>query len=295
MRSPWLLLAPLAAPLLFISPVEAADILAPCCVIPGETNPGDPPHLENPSPILVPHEVTRPDERALEATAEAPIPVEVPLADAIGFPLERPPEAAVPVPEPVRARIVEPPPMPVDPGGPTAPAGLIFLPPCCQVAGETHPPDYDPEDTSPILVGAEVRRGYDRALEAAAEVAIPAQAPRVDAIGIPLGERPGVSEPAHVTFSSGNRPALVAPAPWLRAMQASADLIIALFVILLAIGFGPLGRRGRRLKLEPLTVPAFRPPLPDALLAPGPAPVPLFEPVMTPAIKAAPQRELEPA
>lgn len=296
MRSPWLFLAPLAAPLLFISPAEAA-ILPACCVTEGETHPGDPPHPENPSPFFAGAKVRNPEERALEATAEAPIPVEAPLADAIGIPVEEPTEAVEPVREPERVRIVEPPPLRVDADARPMPDGLIYGPPCCQVEGETHPPDpRDPEDTPPFLVGAKVRSGDERALKAAGEVQIPAQAPRVDAIGIPLEERPGVSEPAHVPVSAGNRPAFVAPGRWLRAMQANAELITALFVILLAIGFWLLRRRRwPRLEPEPFAVPVTRPPLPETLLASNAAPATLFEPVTAPAVKAAPERELEPA
>ena len=200
-------------------------------------------------------------------------------------------EAIEPLREPERARIVEPPSLRVDADAGPMPDGPISGPPCCRVEGETHPPDSrHPEDAPPVLVGAEVRSPDERALEAAAEVPIPAQAPRVNAIGIPLEERPGVSEPVSVPVSAVDRPAFVVPGRWLRTIRANAEISIALFAILLAIGFWLFRRRHRRPRLEPkpLAVPGYRPPLPEALLR-------LLKPVTEPADKAAPEREHEPA
>ena len=283
MRSPGLLLASLAAPLFFISPAQAVDILPPCCGAQGQTRPpkSHPPdrHPEEETPrFLVPAEVRSPDERALEAAAEALIPVEVPLVNAIGVPLEERPGVSEPAYLSKRARIVEPPPLRVD-------ADIEGLS-CCQTEGETHPPDRHPEEATPILVPAKIRDRDGRALEAAAEVPIPAEVPLVDAIGIPLEERPGVSEPEFVPASANGRPA------WLPGMQINAQLIIALFVILLAITF--VLSRQRRPRPEQEAVPD-RPPLPEELSRLVAAPVPPFEPFRASAVKAAPARELEPA
>jgi hypothetical protein len=105
MRRTCLLLATVAAPLLFTGPAAAVDVVSACCVLaPGESHPPDRHPKEEKLPrSLVPAEVTRPNERALEASAEAPIEREWPLVKAIGVPLD----ADRGVSE--RVRIVEPP------------------------------------------------------------------------------------------------------------------------------------------------------------------------------------------
>ena len=240
--------------------------------------------------FLVPAEIRRHEERALEAAAEAPIPVEFPLVDAIGIPLEERPGVSEPAFVPAPVWIVDQPSVPVDAVVPGVPLGPIPGPPCCQDLTEMHPPDArEPEEPPPVLVGAKVKSRDERALEAAAEAPIPAEVPLVEVIGIPLEERPGVSKPEIVPASTGDRPA------WLSVMKANAELIIALFVMLLAIGFLLSRRRRPRRELEAAPVPARRPPLPYELLRPLTMPVPLFEPVTAPPVEAVPARELEPA
>lgn len=271
----------------FISPAEA-QTFPPCCTEAG-TPPADGDPEQDRPPFLVPAEVRRPEERALEATAEAPIPVEVPLVDAIGVPLEERPGVSEPEFVPARLRIVEPPPVPVDAVVPAAPLGAIIGPPCCQLLSEPHPPDArEPEQAPLVPIGAEVRKRDERALETAAEAPLPVETPLVDAVGIPLEERPGVSEPEFVPARASDRPARQ------RAIRANDQLILAVLAILLAIGFG-LSRCRRRppLELEPIADPVSRPPLPDALTRLLAAPAPL-EPVTPKADRAAPAREVEP-
>lgn len=157
----------------------------PCCG--AEAEPEDPP------PVLVGANVTSPDERALEAAAEAPVPDEIPLADAIGETLNELPE----LPEPGRQNA------PIIAEGNRAPesGGFDDLSDCCQTEGETHPPDRHPEEeVSPPLVAAKVKnREKVGLLEMAVEAPITKEVPLVDAIGVPLypieEERRGVSEP----------------------------------------------------------------------------------------------------
>jgi hypothetical protein len=306
MRSLWLLLAALpaalAAPVIFPSSSEAQTV-GPCCAGEGETHPPDP---HNRGPIFVPAEVARRDERALEATAEAPITADVPLVDVIGVPLE---EERRGVSEPARVSVpilAVPPPLPqteeLNPNGP----------PCCQAEGETHPPDRDPEETPPVLMAANVKSPDERALKAAAEVQIQTATQLLTAIGIPLDAERGVSEPAHVPAIAGQRAALDnmpdccttardrarqpaaevdAPWAWLRAMQTNAEVIVAALIFLLAIGFLLRARRRRRPQLELEPLPSWRP-LPGELPQPDAVPVPQPEPEVVLAKARKAKREL---
>jgi hypothetical protein len=184
------------------------------------------------------------------------------------------------------------------------------MPPCCElVEGGSHPPDArDDDQRVPIVIGVEVRRPDEQALEAAVQLPIPTEAALVNAIGVPLEERTGVSEPAF-------RPAPVLqgaeidgppccttwerePAPvigvrnWLRSAEENAVAVIALFTLLLAIGFWLVWRR-RRPALEPEPLPVTRP-TPGDLPWPDTAPVPTFEPEVALAMAMAreAQREL---
>lgn len=306
-----LLLAPLAAPLFFASPAEAA-IGPPCCQPEAETHPPDP-HRE-PGPIFVAAKVQRPEERALEATAEAPVTADAPLVDAIGIPLE-------PVGE-ERRGVSEPAVVPV----PMLASELQALqedigvngPPCCQVeAEEAHP---DPKTPAPILVSAKVRNREERALEAAAEAQIQTAIQLVNAIGIPLDAERGVSEPAHVPVVAAKPPpfddlsgcctvpeadnpddrapiTVDAPWAWLRAMRAKAEIVVLALLLVLANGLLRRWPR-RRVLLEDQPAPPTRP-LPDELpqgkRQADIAPLPQPEPEVARAKAREAERELEPA
>lgn len=300
-----LLLTSLAMPLLLISPAEA-QVIGPCCVGDGKMKPPDPRH---PQPIFVPAEVKRADERTLEATAEAPTTVEVPLADAIGVPLNELPELPRPVRErvPIIAEEGSGPIVGVDDHG----SGSISLPGCCRVEA------IEPEDPPKILVGAKVQNPDERALEAAAEAKFEKAIQVINAIGIPLypvdEDRRGVSEPEREPAIAGKGPTfdkmpdccvttpdrerqspvtVDAPWSWLDALRANAEVIVLVLVIVVAIGFALPRRRQRKplLELEPFPWPR---PLPDELPQPDAAPVPLFEPEVIEA--KARQAEREPA
>jgi hypothetical protein len=306
MRSPWLLLTPLAALPFVTSPAGAVDVLSSCCVIaPAEDIHGDP--HEHGEPILAPAEISRRDERTLEAAAEVPVPAEAPLVNAIGIPLD----AQRGVSEPERVRIVEPPPLRVDPNGPPTPAGLIPLPPCCRIVGEGHPPDPH-EEGPPLLVGAKVRSPGERALETAVELPIPAKSPLVSAIGIPLDAQRGVSEPVYrpaivgshstqpdvegppcCTRRSDERAPVDAPWRWLRTLEATAEVVVPVLLMLLAIGFRVLWRRRRPVRLEDQPTSPRR--FPDELPLPDMAPIPVVEPEVALAKARRKGRELEPA
>lgn len=228
-----LLLVGLLAVLSLSSPARAG-ILPSCCVSEGETHPAEPPDPRNPVPILVPAEVRRPEERALMAGAEAPIEEDVPLANAVAIPVDEPRVVVPTTPEPIIAAY------------PEAPDFDLELPPCCQVEGESHPPDRDEEDATPILVGAKVKSPDERALEAGAELPIPVEVRRVDAIGISLLAQRGVSEPDY-------RPALVdAVRSWLSNLEGRTMPIAMALLLLLAILWirWPL-RRPKRLEDQP--------------------------------------------
>jgi hypothetical protein len=258
MRPLLLALGLLAVPFVFARPATAG-FLPPCCV--SESKIGHPPDPHNGSPIFVPAEVRRPDERALEAAAEAPVEVQVPLASAIAPPLPAVAEAIDPEREPERLGTEQ-----------SWPSGLNdHLSPCCQLEGESHPPDPDRESAAPILIGAYVRHGYDRALEGAVELPIPAKAPLVDATGIPLAAQRGVSEPVY-------RPdlleALASALPGTRPGAAQMALAV---LLLLTMGYVLL-----RPKLQPQRLeyrPAGRfPGNPEDWLQPGVASIPVVEP-----------------
>lgn len=214
MRSLLLLVGLLAVPSL--SSPARAGILPSCCVSEGETHPAEPPDPRNPAPILVPAEVRRPEERALMAGAEAPIKEEAPLANAVAIPVDELRVVVPTTPEPIIANY------------PEAPDFDLDLPPCCRVEGESHPPDRDEKDAPPILVGAKVKSPDERALETGAELPIPVEVPRVDAIGIPLLAQRGVSEPVY-------RPAPVdAVGSWLSNLEGRAGPIAMVLLLLLA-------------------------------------------------------------
>lgn len=275
-----LLLAPLAAPLIFSSPAEAA-ILPPCCVSEGASKP---PHADpHEGPINVGAKVKRPDERALEATAEAPITADAPLVNAIGIPLDEEERRGVSEPEHVTAgvRIVTPPP-PLAPN----PDIEIDLPPCCRAEAHSKPPH--PENPPPVLVAAKVKSPDERALQAAAEAPVAAEAPPVNAIGIPLSAQRGVSEPA------------MSPAPvtkaadvdnhdaswrWLDPLRANAAVAMALLLVM-AVGF-MLSARRRKPRPEPF-LSLTGSPRPDA-------PAPQFEPEVAHAKARHAERERESA
>ncbi|MEA2885152.1 MAG: hypothetical protein QOH32_4408 [Bradyrhizobium sp.] len=305
MRLSHLLLAPLAAPLFFASPATAG-FAPPCCQRAGETHSPDP-HRQD-GQFLTPAEVRRLAERALETSAEAPLERETPLLNAIGIPLDFVGEERRGVSEP---EIVEPSASRTDPNGPRAPVDLIPTPPCCQIVGELHEPDPRNSEDTPVPVGARVKSREDRALETAVELPIPAQEPRVEAIGLPLDAERGVSEPAHRTVEVGDhhidlpgccttrredRPPVTAGAPWtsLRALKADAEVALPVVLLLLAaIGFWfAIRRRRPQLELEPL--PTARP-TPDELPLPDGAPVPVPEPELALARARQHERELEPA
>ncbi|MEA3000844.1 MAG: hypothetical protein QOK17_2677 [Sphingomonadales bacterium] len=306
MRLSHLLLAPLAAPLFFISPAAAFDFAPPCCQRAGETHSPDPHRQEG--QFLTPAEVRRLAERALEASAEAPVERETPLLNAIGIPLDFFGDERRGVSEP---EIVEPSASRTDPNGPRAPADLISTPPCCQVPGELHDPDPRNSEDTPVPIGARVKSREDRALEAAVELPIPAQEPRVEAIGLPLDAERGVSEPTHRTVEVGDhhidlpgccttrredRPPVTVDAPWasLRNLKADAEVGVPVILLLLAaIGFWfAIRRRRPRLELEPLPVTR---PMPDELPLPDMAPVPIAEPEVVLARARQEEHELEPA
>jgi hypothetical protein len=119
-----------------------------------------------------------------------------------------------------------------------------------------HLPDHHPEE-SPTFVSAKVKnREKEKLLALAAELPIPNEAPRIDAIGIPLEERPGVSEPAHVPAGvSAQGPEIDGPScctarddderlpVWanaphrlLRGMEENVEVAVPVSVLLLAIG-----------------------------------------------------------
>jgi len=298
-----LLLTPLAAPLVFSGPAVAA-VLPPCCVSDDDGRRKTPP--------LVGARVRSPDERALEATAEAPITADVPVVNAIGIPLYPLEEDRRGVSEPERVPAI-------------AEAEIqgeeIDLPPCCQAA-ETQPnkpPHPHEKDAPPDLIAAKVKnREQQRLLTMAAEAQVEDSIQLLNAIGIPLHpvekDRRGVSEPARVPAIAANlngnrpddlpdcctaararqRPPVSADAPWswLNALRANAEVIVAIFLSLLAIGFWPRAPRRRREVLEDRPAPPSRP-LPDELPWPDAAPVPQLEPEVVQAI--AQKRELEPA
>ena len=141
------LLAPLAVPLMLSGPAEA-QVGPSCCVTETEHHPGEPPHPKTPLPYLLGAKVRSPAERALEASAEAPITADTLLMNAIGIPLDE--EERRGVSEPVRVQIVQPPASRVDPNGPRAPAtDNPNTSPCCQTEGKSHPPDRHPQICRP--------------------------------------------------------------------------------------------------------------------------------------------------
>jgi hypothetical protein len=285
MRSPWVVLAPLAPVLLFTGPAKAVDFLPPCCVVRNQTRPDDPHHgdtrdFESEPRHLETVTVERPQERALEAAAEAQIPVDAPLANAIGIPME-PRGTGVPEREPERAGL----------GEGQLSRSDIEGPPCCQTVGETYPPDPgETDDPAPFFIAAEIRGAYDRVLQAAVEAPIPAQPPRVDAIRVPLARGLGVSEPAHTPADA------TAAGSWLRVAEDNLVGIAALGGCLLATFLWVVRRRPR----APRSVESFADqvaqcPAREEEPRPGPALVAMFALDTPRSSKTAPQRELEPA
>jgi hypothetical protein len=256
-------------------------------------------------PSLVPAEVKRPAERALEATTEAPVSTEAPLVNAIGVPLD----AERGVSEPERVRIVEPPLVGADPSRPRVPdVESPFTVPCC---GAT--PEHPHLDPPHLLTGVKAISRDESALEASAQAATPVETPPVNAIGIPLEERPGVSDPVYVPVRASQLPApdvlspcctvsrrrdnpapVTVDAPWRRldAHRANAKVIVTVLVLLLAIGFW-LSRRRRKPRLEQEPFPKRRPLQPDELPRPDVAPLPQPEPEVAAAIARATEAEQE--
>lgn len=259
MRSLLLLIGLLAVPVAFISPADA-QTGPPCCQPEDETT--HPPDPHNRGPIFVPAEVTRRDERALAAGAEAPVNEETPLANAVALPTD---ELRVVVPiarEPIIA------------ADQTAPDFDIDLSPCCRVIGETKPPHPHSEQPPLVLVGAEVTKRDERALEAAVELPIPVEIPLVNAIGIPLEAPRGVSEPAY-------RPTPIeATGPWLTRLDGRAALVVLAILLSLAIFLHRWTRR-RPERLEDRPSPK-RPRYPFELLHPDVTRAPSFESVSSP-------------
>lgn len=188
-----LLLAPLVAPLFVATPTGAQIVGPSCCVSEGEAEPGHP-HPRIVLPYLVGVNVKSPDERAFKAKAEAPITADAPLLDAVGVPLYPADWERRSVSDPALVpglRIVEPPPMRVDPNGPAVPAtDNPNTPPCCQAPGQ------DPEEPPPFFTVAKARSPEARALETAAEAPVPADAEAVEAVGLLLNDLPELPEPA---------------------------------------------------------------------------------------------------
>lgn len=300
-----LLLAPLAVPLIFASPAEAAFLPSCCGTAPASDADDREPEDE---PVLVGARVRSPDERALEASAEAPITADAPLVNAIGIPLYPIEEDRRGVSEPERVTV---PILAVLPSLPHAEDLDIETASCCQ------PPASAPEGPPKILVGAKVQNPDERVLEAAVEAQIEKAIQVISAIGIPLypvdENRRGDSEPARkpaiVTKRQGaeidgppcctardrerQSPVTVdAPWRWLNVLRANAEAIVLALVMMVAIGFALPRRRRRKslLELEPFPWPR---PLPDELPQPDAAPVPMFEPEVIEA--KARQAEREPA
>jgi hypothetical protein len=284
-------------------PETDSPYTSPCCQAGAEGHPPDP---HDTTPILVPAEVKWRDELALEATAEAPIVREAPVANAIGVPLDA--ERGVSEPERVRLEGAS---LPADKIAP----GSVDFPGCCQPlsAEAPHGDPRHPEEVPPVLLAAKVKnRDKDRPLEMATVLPIPAEAPLVQAIGIPLDAKRGVSDPVHrpVTaqahFDNGpdcctairrrhGRPPVTVDGPWswLRSMEANAEVVVPVLLLIVAIGsWLTIRRRRPRLDLEPLPVSR---PMPDELPLPDAAPVPIAEPEVVLARARAEERELEPA
>ncbi|HEX8192043.1 MAG TPA: hypothetical protein VF552_04020 [Allosphingosinicella sp.] len=280
----------MAATIFFLNPAEA-EVLPACCVSAGgETHGPDPRHSPH---LLVPGEVRRPEERALEASAEAPVTRETPLVNAIGIPLN----AERGVSEPERVAVEHARPLQFDADG--RPLPDVMLPCCHLVQGETHSPD-PRDERAPVLLTAEVRKRDEPALEAAVELPVLTEAPLVNAIGVPLEVRPGVSDPASrpapvlqgpeidgppCCMAREREPTPVPPSRrWLRNAEENAEIVIALLTVLLAIGFWMVWRRRPELVIEaiPLTYP-----VPDELPHPGTTPVPQLEPEVAAAMAKA--------
>ncbi|HTU10957.1 MAG TPA: hypothetical protein VMG08_08680 [Allosphingosinicella sp.] len=143
----------LVAGLMFATTGEVG-ILPPCCAIERGR-----PDIEDPPSIPVRADTRRPDERALEEGAEAPIPVPLPVL------IARPVSTEEPVLEPD-----------VD----------IETAPCCQSA----PGDVD--DPPPLLVPANVRPPAERERMARDEARVPADASVSTAAPAPAELRPDI-------------------------------------------------------------------------------------------------------
>ncbi|MBV9929720.1 MAG: hypothetical protein JO013_02095 [Alphaproteobacteria bacterium] len=303
MRSPCLYVATAAAALLCAGPSSAVDVAAACCVLaPGEHYPSERhPEKEDLPPGLLPAPVMPPRERALQASAEAPIERERPLVDAIGIPLDSERGVSKPV-------IVEPPASRTDPNAPRVPeTDSPFTSPCCQAGAEGHPPD--PHDTNPLVM-ARVKQQQDRALSETVEAPGAREAPLVNAIGVPLDALRGVSEPEHrppvtaahsdhrpdcCTADRGDRrPTLVdASWRWRRGIEIRAATAAAALLTLLMIAVW-LTLRRRRPRPAPEAGPVTRA-LPDALPLPASPTVPVPEPEVARARARRKQRERETA
>jgi hypothetical protein len=304
MRSPWLLLAPLTASLFLISSSNAA-ILPPCCVIPPpEPDDHADRHPEEAPRERVPATVTNRDaERLLEIAVELPVPAKAPLVNAIGIPLDAPRGVS----EPEHVVPVELSTSPVDPNAVLELDSDDHGPPCCQIAGEPHEPDPD-EIRTPDLIGADVTPPDERALEAATELPVPAKVPLVNAIGIPFDAPRGISDPEfrpviargqpEIDYSPccsrqpNERAPVDAPWRWLRTLEAYAEVVVPIFLFLMAIGFWIVWRRRRPAQLE------SQPPSPRWFpvrpLRPEIAPLPVPEPEVAQARARREGRELEP-
>lgn len=282
-----LLLAPLAAPTLFTSPVEAA-ILPSCCVAEGGSRPDDRDPEEEP-PLLVGAKVRSPEERDLEASAEAPITADAPTVNAIGIPLYPVEEDRRGVSEPERVTV------PILAATPSLPQGEdldIETTPCCQPAIER-------EDPPKVPVGAKVTNPDERALQTAAEAQIEKATQLVKAIGIPLypldEDRRGISEPRRTPAEDADETPATADGlgRWLDAVRANAEAILLALLLAVAISFAISARRRRsRSDREPFPWPR---PMPGEPSRRDTAFVPRFEPEVVRAKARQAEREQQPA
>ena len=265
MRSPRLFLPALVVPLLlFARPAAAVDILPSCCVLPlGEGHPPDGHPEDTLPPSLVPAEVTKPDERALKAAAEAPLSKEAPLAVAIAIPEEKTPR----VPVPVSNAIVPERPVPV----PTPPPTINQIVP---VAVDTQRAASSPPRAQQPLTDPHAT-----------------PAPTTESPFVPTccqSERDSDHHDHHPTLVA--RP--VEPRRHM-AMITKAEVAAAALLILLAIGLWIPRPRRRRERVEDRPTPPRE--FPDELPLPDASPLPLAEPEVVFAKSRRKGREFEPA
>jgi hypothetical protein len=263
-------------------PQDVGIDVAPCCTSPGAPDP-------NPDyrPV-VRAQVDRPNERAFEAVAEAPVPVDAALAEAARVPLEVPAQAPGPAREPVRALVGQARPLEVERDG--LPQFDSF-PGCCQIVQSSRRPRRRRANERevrppPVPVAVDARRRDERTLVAAVELPIPTEAPRVNAIGVWVEkdeDRPGVSEPVHVPAvvespSVRRRVHNHVQLGWSHGLQANAKVGMAI-IVLLVLGIGLPAARRRKPMLDREARPPT-PPLPVELRIPDALPVPPCEPII---------------